>query len=148
MGTLQPNRGGTVGSSSYTGRTKWARAYYDFTKDTGAVGTYNLRGDKIPSGAVVLSSVVNVATGCTSGTSAATVSIGVESAADLRAANTIGNATTQLSTTGNKTTLAARASAPLVTTADRDVVATVAVEALLTGRFSVLVEYLELSSDV
>ena len=147
MGTLQSNRGGTVGEFKYTGRTKWARAYYDFATDGGAVSTIALRGDKIPSGAVILQAFVNVATGTTSG-GAATVSIGVEAATDLRAVLAHDNATTQLSTTGNKLTLATRAAAPLVTTANRDVSIAIATAALTAGRFSVLVEYLELSSHV
>ena len=147
MGTLNPNRGGTVGEARYTGRTKWARAYYDFATDGGAVSTIALRGDKIPSGALILQAYVNVATATTSG-GAATVSIGVEAATDLRAANAHDNATTQLSTTGNKLTLSTRAAVPVVTTADRDVSIAIGTAALTAGRFSVLVEYIELSANV
>lgn len=147
MGTLKDNRGGVVGSGAYVGRIKVARAYYDFATDAGAVGALNLRGDKLPSGALVLRAYVNVATLVASGTSAATLSLGIEGAADVRAANTIVNATTQLSTTGNKVTLLTGTTAPLALTADRHVVATIAVEAVTAGRFSVLVEYIELSSD-
>ena len=115
MGTLQPNRGGVVGLAKYTGRTKWARAYYDFATDAGAIGSINLRGDKLPSGAVILSAYVKVDT---------------------------------LVTTGTKLTVATRAAAPIVTTAERHVVATIATGAITAGAFSVLVEYIELSSNV
>lgn len=147
MGTLQPNRGGQVGLAKYTGRTKWARAYYDFATDGGAVGAINLRGDKIPSGAHVLGTYVNVATLCASATTAATVSLGIETATDLRAANAINNATATLTSTGNKLLLVTRASVPLAATAERHIVATIAVEALTAGRFSVFVEYIEPSSN-
>ncbi len=147
MGTLNLGRGGVVGTGQYVGRTKWARAYYDFATDGGAVGAIALRGDKIPAGALVLRAIVKVATATTSG-GAATVSLGIEGAADVRAANAHDNATTQLSTTGNKVTLLTGAVAPVSTTANRDVTATVAVAALTAGRFSVLVEYIELSDAV
>lgn len=147
MGTLQTNRGGVVGTAQYVGRTKWARAYYDFATDGGAVGAINLRGDMIPSGAVVLSSIVKVATAVTSG-GAATVSLGVETAVDIRAVATDLTTPPALSTTGNKNGLITRATAPTSTTADRHIVATIATAALTAGRFSVLVEYVELDSAV
>lgn len=147
MGTLKANRGGGIGEDRYLGRLKYARGYYDFATDGGAVSTIALRGDKIPSGAIILQSYVNVATGTTSG-GAATVSIGVETATDLRAANAHDNATTQLSTTGNKLTLNTRAAVPLATTADRDISIAIGTAALTAGRFSVLVEYIELAARV
>lgn len=148
MGTLNvSSRGnGVIGGSQYVGRTKWARAYYDFATDGGAVGAITLRGDKLPSGAVILSSVIKVDTVVTSG-GAATVSIGVQSATDVRAAATLSTAPA-LDATGNKLGATTRASAPVSTTADKDVVATVAVAALTAGRFSVLIEYVELSANV
>lgn len=147
MGTLNNGRGGVVGTGQYVGRTKWARAYYDFATDAGAIGSLNLRGDMIPSGALVLRAIVNVATATTSG-GAATVSLGVQGAADIRAANAHDNATTQLSTTGNKATLLTGAVAPVTTSADKHIVATIGTAALTAGRFSVLVEYIELHSAV
>src|SRR5687768_17258750 len=88
MGTLNKGRGGVVGSGQYVGRTKWARAYYDFATDGGAVGAINLRGDQIPSGAVVLDTIIDVKTVVTSG-GAATVSLGLNTATDVRAAATL-----------------------------------------------------------
>ena len=145
MGTLNKGRGGVVGTGQYVGRTKWARAYYDFATDGGAIGAINLRGDMIPSGAVILNTVIRVATAVTSG-GAATVSLGVEAATDTRAAATLATAPA-LSTTGVKPGAVTNA-APTETTADRHVVATIAAFALTAGRFSVLVEYVELSPAV
>jgi hypothetical protein len=150
MGTL--NQGatvgaGVVGTSQYIGRTKWARAYYDFATDGGAVGALNLRGDKIPSGARVLSAHIDVATVVTGG-AGATVSLGVEGAADIRAAATLTTAP-KLDATGTPVSaLVNRGTSAVKTTAERHIVATVAVNALTAGRFSVLVEYVELASAV
>lgn len=146
MGTLQPNRGGVIGTSQYVGRTKWARAYYDFATDAGAIGALNLRGDKIPSGALVLSAVVKVDDAVTTASSG-TVSLGIETATDLRTA-VVPSGTIVISTTGVKHTAHTRAAAPIVTTADRHVVATIATGAITAGTFSVVVEYVELSSGV
>lgn len=148
MGDLRPGDKGTgvVGTKQYVGRTKWARAYYDFATDGGAVGAITLRGDKLPSGAVILSSVIKVDTAVTSG-GAATVSIGTQAATDVRAAATLATAPA-LGSTGALNGAVTRATAPVVCTADRDVVATVAVAALTAGRFSVLIEYVELHSAV
>lgn len=146
MGTLNKGRGGVVGSGQYVGRTKWARAYYDFATDGGAVGAINLRGDQLPSGAVVLSTVIKVDTAVTSG-GAATVSLGVQTATDVRAAATLATAPA-LGSTGSLNGAVTRATAPAVCTANRHVVATIAVAALTAGRFSVLVEYIELDDAV
>jgi hypothetical protein len=146
MGTLQPNRGGLVGLSKYTGRTKWARAYYDFATDGGAVGAINLRGDKIPVGARVLATYIDVTTIVTSGGSA-TVSLGVETATDIRAAATLATAPS-LAAVACPLGAITRATAATKTAAERHIVATVAVAALTAGAFSVLVEYIEPSSNV
>ena len=149
MGTLNQGASvgaGVVGTSQYIGRTKWARAYYDFATDGGAVGAINLRGDKIPAGARVLSTHIDVATVVTSG-GAATVSLGVESATDIRAAATLGTAPS-LAAVATPLGAVTRATAAAKTTAERHIVATVAVAALTAGRFSVLVEYVELASAV
>lgn len=147
MGTLQVNRGGTVGNAQYTGRTKWARGYYDFATDGGAVGAINLRGDKLPAGAQIVSAYVYVPTGLLP-TTTSTMSLGVESAADLRAAGVVTSATGGKldGTVATALTSATRATAPIVTTAERHIVATIAAGTFTAGTFSVLVEYLELSA--
>jgi hypothetical protein len=146
MGTLQPNRGGVVGLAKYTGRTKWARAYYDFATDGGAVGAINLRGDKLPSGARVIGTYIDVTTIVTSG-GAATVSLGTEAATDVRAAATLSTAPA-LDAVATPLGAITRATAAKKLTADRHVVATIATAALTAGAFSVLVEYIEPSSNV
>lgn len=147
MGTLQPNSGGVVGTSQYTGRIKWARAYYDFATDGGAVGAISLRGDKVPSGARVLNAYIDVTTAVTTG-GAPTVSLGVEGAADLRAAATISTAPAINAIAMPVSAVTNRSTSAVKTTADRDVVMTIGTATLTAGRFSVLVEYLELSSGV
>lgn len=133
---------GKVGSSAFIGRTKWARAYYDFASEGGAVGDIALRGDKIPSGAVILDTLIKTDTVLTSG-GAATVAVKVEGAADINAADAISGA--PWSTTGTKRGDLTATSAPVTTTAQRTVTATVATAALTAGKFSVLIAYVELT---
>ncbi len=118
------------------GRVKLAQWDYDFAVDGGAVGAITLRGDSIPSGAVVIDARVVVGSNVTSG-GAATVSLDLEGAADLRAAATLATAPA-LSSTGVKVLLNA-----VKTTAVRNVVATVGAFALTGGAFSVIVSYVE-----
>lgn len=146
MGTVNNAQIGVVGTQQYTGRTKWARAYYDFATDGGAVGAINLRGDALPSGALVLKSIIKTVTAVTSG-GAATVSIGTEAATDIRAAATLATAPA-LNATGTLLGAVTGATDPVALTADRHIVATIATAALTAGRFSVIVEYIELASAV
>lgn len=125
------------------GRVKQAVARYDFDLDGGAVGDITLRGDTIPSGAILVDSLLKVDTALTSG-GAATVAIKVESAADINAADAISGA--PWSTTGAKRGDFTATSAPITTTAARSIVATVATAALTAGKFSVVVSYVELAS--
>lgn len=147
MGTLNQGVRGTysVGRSDTVGLPKYARAYYDFATDGGAIGSINLRGDKLPSGAIIVSSYLKVDTAVTSG-GAATVSLGTEAATDVRAAAAF-NAGTLLSTTGVKQGAITNA-APVALTADRHVAAVIAAAALTAGRFSVIIEYFEPASVV
>jgi hypothetical protein len=136
---LKPGSGaGKVGQSFQAGRVKVARWDYDFATDGGAVGAITLRGDEIPADCVVIDARVVVTTAVTSG-GAATVSLDLEGAADLRAAATL-STSPALSTTGVKALLN-----PVKTTASRDVVATVATAALTAGAFSVVVTYVEMA---
>lgn len=129
---------GKVGLSYQVGRVKVARFYYDFATEGGAVGAITLRGETIPSGALVLASHIDVTTAVTSG-GAATVSLDLQAAADIRAAATLSTAPA-LSTIAPKEALNA-----IKTTAARSVVATVAVAALTAGVFSVVLTYVELA---
>lgn len=117
-----------------------ARARYSFAVDGGAVGTIALAGASvIPLGAVVMATLINVVTVPTSG-GAATISVGVEAAADQQAAAAISGA--PWSTTGWKWATQTFTTAPDVTTAARDIVAAVATAALTAGVFDVYVFYI------
>ncbi|MDQ3671589.1 MAG: hypothetical protein M3364_04005 [Actinomycetota bacterium] len=120
-----------------------ARAVYDFAVDGGAVGDIPLRGDKIPSGAIITDVLIHVDTVLTSG-GAATVALKAESAADLNAADAISGA--PWSSAGAKRGDLTATSAPVKTTAERQIVATVATAVLTAGKFSAHVEYLVLPS--
>lgn len=124
------------------GDVKIARGLYDFAVDGGAVGDITLRGDQIPSGAIIVDALINVDTALTSG-GAATVAVKVEGAADINSADAISGA--PWSSTGAKRADFTATTAPITTTADRDIVATVATAALTAGAFTVLVSYIELA---
>lgn len=130
---------GKVGVGTRGGR-KSAAGYYDFATDGGAVGDITLRGDTIPSGAVIVDAYIKVTTALTSG-GAATVAVKVESAADVNAADAISGA--PWSTTGAKRADFTATTAPVTTTAARSIKATVATAALTAGAFVVIVEYVE-----
>lgn len=120
-----------------------ARAEYDFAVDGGAVGDIALRGDKIPQGAIILDTLIHVVTPVTSG-GAATLAIKAESAADLNAAAAVSGA--PWSTAGAKRGGLTATTAPVKTTAERTITATVAAFALTAGKFSVLVTFVELAA--
>lgn len=125
------------------GRVKYAVGRYDFATDGGAVGDITLRGDSIPSGAILVDALIHVDTVLTS-SGAATVAVKVESAADVNVADAISGA--PWSTTGAKRADFTATTAPIKTTASRSIVATVATAALTAGKFSVVVAYVELAS--
>src|SRR5687767_4493700 len=122
--TIVPGVGKT-GTTAYLGRVKLATAYYSFATDGGAIGAITLRGDSIPSGAILTDVILNVSTAVTSG-GAATVAIAIEGAADTRAADVLATAPA-LSTTGAKRSALINTAdlTPLKTTAVRSIVATV-----------------------
>lgn len=142
MAVIAGARKMTAGSAM--GGKKYARALYDFATDGGAVGDITLRGDTIPSGAIITDALIDVTTAVTSG-GAATLAIKTESAADINAADAVSGA--PWSTTGAKRADFTATTAPVKTTAARSIVATVATAALTAGKFSVLVEYVELASQ-
>lgn len=116
-----------------------ATAHYDFAVDGGTVGDIALRGQKIPQGAIITDVLIDVETVLTSG-GAATVAVKAESAADLNAADAISGA--PWSTTGAKRGDFTATSAPIKTTAERTITATVGAFALTAGKFSVIVSYI------
>lgn len=143
MGNIQPGTG-KIGSGNHVGRLKYARAHYDFAVDAGAIGTITLRGDTIPSGAVLVDAFVEVETAFAP-TTTTTVALTVESAGDLRAAGLTNASPLVLSTTGVKRTLVAGDSSTLVkTTAAQTIDLVIAAGALTAGKGSVVVAYVEL----
>jgi len=116
-----------------------ATAVYDFAVDGGAVGDIALRGQKIPSGAIITDVLIDVETVLTSG-GAATVALKSEGAADLNAADAISGA--PWSTAGAKRGDLDADTAPVKTTAERTITATVGAFALTAGKFSVIVSYI------
>ncbi len=130
-----------VGAGAALGRPKPAVGLYDFAVEGGAVGDITLRGDAIPSGAIIVDSLIHVDTVLTSGGSA-TVAIKTEGAADVNAADAISGA--PWSTTGAKRGDLTATTAPVKTTAARSIVATVGTAALTAGVFRIVVWYVEL----
>ena len=134
---------GKAGVGLGVGRRRLAVGLYSFATDGGAVGDITLRGDAIPSGAIVTDVLIHVDTALTSG-GAATVALKAESAADLNAADAISGA--PWSSTGAKRGDLTATTAPVKTTASRPIVATVGTAALTAGKFSVYVSFLEIAS--
>lgn len=136
-----------VGAALYQGRSKIAVFSYDFAVDGGAVSAITLRGEALPVGAVMIDALIVLRTALTSG-GAATVSLGLQTAADIRAAATLSTAPVLDATTGAKRAGAITAVSQVVTVATtaKSVVATVGTAALTAGKFDVLVTYLELAS--
>lgn len=114
-------------------------ARYDFAVHGGAVGAIGLRVS-LPSGAVVVNSELRVRTAPTSGGSA-TIALGIEGAADIVAATAIGSA--PWSTTGLKLGIPdfATVADQFITTAVREITATIGTAALTAGVFDVYIWY-------
>jgi hypothetical protein len=126
------------------GRVKTLLAHYDFAVDGGDTGDIVLRADgQLPSGAIILDTLVITDTALTSGGSA-TVALKANSAADLLTATAIGSSPWSAAGAVRGTLNATHA--PVVTTAARDVVATVATADLTAGKFRVVVFYVEVAS--
>lgn len=123
------------------GSIRSAVGLYDFAVDGGAQGDIVLRGDTIPSGAIITDALINVETILTSGGSA-TVAIKTEGAADINAADAISGA--PWSTAGAKRADFTATTAVIKTTAARSIVATVGTADLTAGKFTVVVWYLQL----
>lgn len=141
MGTLPPGTGnGKAGLAYQATKTKTARAFYDFAVDAGAVSNITLRGDSIPSGAIVTNALIDVETGMAQ--AANTVALTLEGAGDLRAAAAVAAGTPVVSTTGTKALIGANVTK---TTAERSVVLNIATTAVTAGKFSVLLTYIELA---
>jgi hypothetical protein len=123
-----------------TNREAVAKATYSFARDGGAVGDIALVGDNIPKGATILDTLIKVETAPDSAGHTATVALKVQSAADLQAAKVVSEA--PWSTTGAKRGGLTATTAPVLLTARHAITATVAVQALTAGKFTVFVRYL------
>lgn len=132
---------GKVSAGGAVGRGRRAVGLYDFAVDGGVVGDITLRGDRIPSGAVITDALIHVDTVVTSA-GAATLAIKVEGAADINAADLVSGA--PWSTAGAKRADLTATTAPVKTTAARSIVASVGAFDLTAGKFSVVLEYIEL----
>lgn len=129
---------------TYRGEPQYVIANYDFATDGGAVGDIALRGEAIPSGAVITDALLLVDTIPTSG-GAATIAVKVEGAADIQAAAAIAGAPWSTATPKRASAVTAT-SAPLVTTASRQPTITVATAALTAGKFKVILAYIQYDS--
>lgn len=127
---------------------KTAQAEYDFSVDGGAISAITLRQgggntlpNLIPSGAIVIGGYIEVDTLVTSASgNTGTIAISIEGANDLQTAVAVSGA--PWSSTGRKSiTPAFTGAASIKTTANRSLVATVAVAALTAGKFRVVVFY-------
>lgn len=126
------------------GETKAAMGRYNFATDGGAVGTINLRGDHLPAGAVIVDALLIVDTALAGGTGTDTLSLGSEAAADVQAAAARSGA--PWSTAGAKRVSLTATSAPVQTTAARNLTFTIAGTALTAGAFRVVVSYVEVTA--
>ena len=113
---------------------------YDFAKEGGAIGNITLRGGKLPIGALVLNAFVYVETAITA-TGLATVALQINSAGDVLGATAKASLTAGAKLQGVPD-FATIAESILVASTPKGVVAVVAVDALLTGKFRVYVQYL------
>lgn len=116
---------------------------YDFSKQGGAVGSFSLKDKdgnsvKLPSGSLILNAFAVVRTALTSG-GLATIALTSEGAADLLAATAVASFSSAAKLQGvpDFGTLADS----VLTTAERTLTATVAVAALIAGKFDVYVFY-------
>lgn len=112
---------------------------YDFAVDGGAIGEIELRGNRIPAGAIITSGMIHIITAVTS-VGAVEMTLGVEDLVDvmattLKAAMTIG-AILDVVPVGTAAT------AILTTTAGAGVTLDIAEAAATAGKFVVALEYL------
>lgn len=119
--------------------------YHDFATDGGAIGTITLRGGSLPDNAIICNAWYEVTTTYTSATDAATIALGIvtNDATGIEGATAISamgdiwdaglhNTDVDASTASTYTTK---------TTAQRNLIMTVAVEALTAGALVLHVDY-------
>lgn len=123
------------------GLPKAAVYAYDFAVDGGGTTAIPLRGDMIPSGAIVTDALLDVETALTGGTVTDTVQLNSEGAADLQAAAARNAA--PWSTTGAKRLTVDADTAPVKATAARTVNLKINGTAVTAGKFKLVVWYVE-----
>jgi hypothetical protein len=115
---------------------------YDSTVDSKEIGSITLRGDTLPKGAVIIDSLVHVQTKPESG-GEGTILLTAESEGDLQASKKVSEA--PWSTATPKRGAVTATGTPIATTAARSIVAKIGTAALTAGKFTVVVEYLDIS---
>jgi hypothetical protein len=125
------------------GSPKSAYAVYDFATDGGAVGAITLRGDSVPSGAVIVDALLHVTTPLTGGTVTDTLSLGAETATGVQSAAARNAA--PWSTAGAKRATLTATAAPVLTTANRTLTFTINGTDLTAGAFKLVVWYVEMA---
>lgn len=119
---------------------KVAVATYDFAEHGGAIGAINL-GVFLPDNAVIRRAWYDVVTTFTSATDAATVALKAQTAGDIKAAVAISDVGNPWDA-GNKDGIPVDTAATAIKlTAERELVLTVATEALTAGKLVLFVEY-------
>ena len=131
-----------MGASSITNQNAkgCVAAQFDAAVHGTAVGDYGLRV-RLPKGAVVCNVIANVLTAFTSANSTATIALKAETANDLFTAAAVSGA--PFSSTGRKIGIPDYATVAdyKVTTAEREITLSIAVEAITAGKADFYVEY-------
>jgi hypothetical protein len=141
MGIIEGTNKVGVGNLG-SGEAGYLTVEYDSAVDSKETGSHNLRGGTLPSGAVIVDTLVRVQTKLESG-GEATVLLTAESEGDIQASKKVSEAPW-------KETKAARGAVtatgtPVTTTASRHIVAKIGTAALTAGKFQVVVKYLVFS---
>lgn len=119
---------------------KCVRATYSFVSNGGAAAAHGL-GQYLPDNAIIVDSLIDVVTTCTSANDTGTMAISVEGANDIVSAIAINNG-------GNPWDSGLHAGVPVGTaataiklTAKREITATIAVQPFTAGKFHVFIWY-------
>ena len=133
-------------TNEFLGAKRSVRAVFD-TATTDSAGVSNKTiaahglGVFLPKGAIIVSSAYDVPTTFTSATDAATISFGVGSATDLKAATAISTGTTYDDVAAMVAGTPVSAATAVKLSANGEVTATVAVEVLTAGKLVWYIDY-------
>lgn len=119
---------------------RYAKATYDFAVHGGAIGAHKL-GVRIPDNAIITRSYYDVITTATSATDAATIALHAQGANDIVTATAISGVGNIWDAGLHEGIQVGTAATMVKTTAEREITATIAVEAVTAGKFSLIVEY-------